>query len=221
LKVRQPLARAIVVSIDPENRELLKKSEALIAEELNVRAVELLEREEELVHLSAKANFKKLGGKLGPKMKLAASLITQLSSSDIADILSGKAYHLTVDAETAVDLNAEDIVVVRDEKPGICVAAGDGVTVALDTALDEALIQEGFAREVVSKIQNMRKEADMEVADHIKVTIACDDEIAAAVKAFNDYICNETLTDAIVLADNDAPETDVNGHNCRISIAGI
>ena len=193
----------------------------MIAEELNVRAVELLEREEELVHLSAKANFKKLGGKLGPKMKLAASLITQLSSSDIADILSGKAYHLTVDAETAVDLNAEDIVVVRDEKPGICVAAGDGVTVALDTALDEALIQEGFAREVVSKIQNMRKEADMEVADHIKVTIACDDEIAAAVKAFNDYICNETLTDVIVLADNDAPETDVNGHNCRISIAGI
>ena len=221
LKVRQPLARAIVVSIDPENRELLKKSEALIAEELNVRAVELLEREEELVHLSAKANFKKLGAKLGPKMKLAAALITKLSSSDIADILGGKAYTLTVDAETSVELNAEDIVVVRDEKPGICVAAGDGVTVALDTALDEALIQEGFAREVVSKIQNMRKEANLEVADHINVTIACDAEVEAAVKAFNDYICSETLTDSITVADNAAAETDVNGHVCRISIAKI
>ncbi len=219
LKVRQPLARAIVVSIDPEVRELLAKSESLIAEELNVRKVEILAREEELVHLSAKANFKKLGGRLGPKMKAAAALITKLSSADIADILGGQAYHLTVDEETAVDLTAEDIVVVRDEKPGICVAAGDGVTVALDTALDEALIQEGLAREIVSKIQNMRKENNMDVADHIIVSIQADDEVASAVTAFNDYICNETLTDEIKTENTEAPETDVNGHACRIAIA--
>ncbi len=222
LKVRQPLARAIVVSIDPHVRSLLENSVGIISEELNVKKVEILADEEELVHLSAKANFKKLGSRLGPRMKEAAALIGKLPGNVIADIIRGNAYHLEISEGIAVDLNAEDIMVVRDEKPGICVAAGDGITLALDTALSEDLIREGIARELVSKIQNSRKEMNLDVSDRIRVRIEGDEELLASVDAFRDYICGETLISSLETASagtSGTADTDINGHNTLLNIS--
>ena len=223
LKVRQPLARAIAVSIDPDVRALLEKSRAIVAEELNVKQLEILSNEAELVHLSAKANFKKLGARLGARMKEAAAAITKLSGDEVASLIAGKVCKLALSGGETVDLTYEDIIVMRAEKEGICVAAGNGITLALDTALTDDLIREGLAREIVSRIQNMRKESGLDVSDRIRVTLSADPAVCAAAEAFRSYIAGETLAaDLTCTASGEAPEgpdtADINGHKCRLVI---
>ena len=219
LKVRQPLKRAILVSSDPEIRRMLTETGEIIAEELNVKAIDVRADEEELVNLSAKANFKTLGRKLGPQMKEAAALIQALPSGQIASVLRGETVSITLKSGTVVALGRDDLSIQREEKAGLPVATGEGVTIALDTELDTALMQEGFAREFVSKVQNLRKEMDLDVSDRIAVTFRSTPEVADAVKAFHDYIANETLAVSLEPSDAvDAPESDLNGHPCALAV---
>ena len=222
LKVRQPLARAIAVSIDPDARALLEKSRGIVAEELNVKQLEILANEAELVHLSAKANFKKLGARLGARMKEAAAAIAKLSGDEVASLIAGKVCTLTLSGGEKVDLTYEDITVMRAEKEGICVAAGEGITLALDTALTDDLVREGLARELVSRIQNMRKESGLDVSDRIRVSLTADPEVCAAADAFRSYISGETLAVAVNCTSAEvtdgADTADINGHKCRLAI---
>ena len=222
LKVRQPLARAIAVSIDPEARALLEKSRGIVAEELNVKQLEILANEAELVHLSAKANFKKLGARLGARMKEAAAAIAKLSGDEVASLIAGKVCTLTLSGGEKVDLTYDDITVMRAEKEGICVAAGEGITLALDTALTDDLVREGLARELVSRIQNMRKESGLDVSDRIRVSLTADPEVCAAAEAFRSYISGETLAVSVTCTPADAADeadaADINGHKCRLAV---
>ncbi len=194
LKVRQPLAKAVIVVGDDEIRAMLEETGSIIAEELNVKAIEFGKAEEELVEFSAKANFKALGPKLGKNMKLAAAKIEQLSSSEIASILQGVPYLLTLEGCDPVEIDADCLVVKRTEKPGMTVATGDGVTIALETTLTKGLAEEGFAREFVSKIQSIRKDMGLEVSDRIIVKYRYEaPELADALTAFATYIQSETL----------------------------
>ena len=221
LKVRQPLARAVLVSIDPAVRELLTLSEGVIADELNVKKVEIFGDEESLVHLSAKANFKSLGSRLGPKMKAFAAEISRLSSHVISSIMAGTPYELKLEDGTTCLLGPADIVVNRTERPGFCVAADDSLTIALDTELNDELLAEGYARELVSRIQNLRKEMNLQVSDRIRVRVTAAQDLLDALESGREHVCSETLADELVFvpaADGATPDGDLNGNPCGVEV---
>jgi isoleucyl-tRNA synthetase len=220
LKVRQPLARAVLVSIDPEVRELLALSESVIADELNVKKVEISGDEETLVHLSAKANFKSLGSRLGPKMKAFASEIAKLPSHVISSIMAGSPYELKLEDGATCLLGASDIVVNRAERPGFCVAADASLTIALDTKLNDDLLAEGYARELVSRIQNLRKEMDLQVSDRIEVRVTAGQDLLDALAPGRDRVCSETLASKLefIPAGSELPDGDLNGKPCGVEV---
>ena len=219
LKVRQPLAKAVLASPDAASRKMLEETAWIVAEELNVKSVEFSDDEEALVRRSAKANFKVLGSRLGKNMKEAAAKIQALTGREIGDVLAGKPYKLVLADGTEAEITAEDLVVQREEKPGLVAASENGITIALATELTPELEGEGFARELVSKIQNLRKEKGFDVTDRIRVVCSVPEKREAALEANRAYICEETLAVAFETgpAENGA-EADVNGESCRISV---
>ena len=221
LKVRQPLARAVVICAEPGFAERLSPMAPVIAEELNVKAVDFASDESRFVTISAKANYKALGSRLGPRMKAAATAIASLSASDISALLAGKSIPLDLgDGATPVDISSADVLVQRTENAGLTVANEGDLSVALDTALTPELVEEGIAREFVSNVQNLRKEADFVVDQRIRIVYTGDEAVAAAVKAHLDWICGETLADSCEAGDaSSAAPADLNGHACAISVA--
>ncbi len=219
LKVRQPLAKAVLASPDAASRKMLEETAWIVAEELNVKSVEFSDDEEALVRRSAKANFKVLGSRLGKNMKEAAAKIQALTGREIGDVLAGKPYKLVLADGTEAEITAEDLVVQREEKPGLVAASENGITIALATELTPELEGEGFARELVSKIQNLRKEKGFDVTDRIRVVCSVPEKREAALEANRAYICEETLAVAFETgpAENGA-EADVNSESCRISV---
>ena len=219
LKVRQPLAKAVLASPDAASRKMLEETAWIVAEELNVKSVEFSDDEEALVRRSAKANFKVLGSRLGKNMKEAPAKIQELTGREIGDVLAGKPYKLVLADGTEAEITAEDLVVQREEKPGLVAASENGITIALATELTPELEGEGFARELVSKIQNLRKEKGFDVTDRIRVVCSVPEKREAALEANRAYICEETLAVAFETgpAENGA-EADVNGESCRISV---
>ena len=120
-----------------------------------------------------------------------------------------------------IEISPEDVLVTRAPKAGMVVASEGGIVVALETALTPALVAEGLAREFVSHVQSMRKEADFEVTQRIDVTVAADDELRAALEAHADYVKAETLALTLSFADSDAPAVDLNGHSAKIKVSPI
>jgi isoleucyl-tRNA synthetase len=222
LRVRQPLAKAVFVSADAGVRADLEAMRDVIAEELNVKEVELGADEEMLVHLSIKANFKVLGKKLGKRMKAAADAVATLGLAEIRALRAGKTVELAMtDGEGAVALAAEDVIINRQEKEGMTVANEGDITVALDTRLTPELLAEGYARDLVNAIQTKRKDAGLEVTDRIRIAAELPAEIAAAAEAFRDYIQSETLAVSLDTAAMGLPEdaaVEAGGVSCRIII---
>ena len=200
LKVRQPLAALKLAGGD------VKGLEDLIEDELNVKEVAFITDETELCDVTFKANFKTLGRKCGPKMKAVAAAIAALKSF---------APGLTVEG---VALAEEDVLVTRRPKAGLVVASQGAIVVGLETALTPALVSEGLAREFVSHVQSMRKEADFEVVQRIALTVEADDAMKAALTAHADYVKAETLAVSLVFAPVAAEPVDLNGHATKIGV---
>lgn len=217
LKVRQPLAQAIIVAHDSEIREMLSGTADIIAEELNVKKIVFSQRESELVERSAKANFKALGPRLGKEMKEAAALIEKLDGDSIELILNGGEHQLSLPSGLTVGLTAGDLVVQRQEREGMTVATEAGITVALDTKLSKDLLDEGFARELVSRVQNMRKERGLEVSDRVVLRYKVPAECAESLERYREYICGETLTVEMLPVDS-GEAADINGYECVLEI---
>jgi isoleucyl-tRNA synthetase len=219
LKVRQPLAKAIIVPPNAEIQGMLEKTSDIISEELNVKAVEFSTNESELVERSIKPNFKTLGPKLGKNMKEAAAQIAKLDADQTNQLIGGGSVMLEFTDGSSLELTSEYMMIQRKEKAGVPVATEGGVTLALDTVLNDALREEGFAREFVSKIQNMRKESGFQVSDRINIKFAVDGEYAGVPAKFNDYICGEVLALELTRVDSvDGETVDINGHECTIAI---
>lgn len=222
MKVRQPLRKAIIVVHSEEVAKMLKETSDIISEELNVKEILFQSDEEKLVTFKVKANFKTLGPKLGKSMKDVANSIASFDSAQIKTILAGGSVSVPLSGGETFEVSADDVIIQREEKEGMTVATEKGITVALDTVLDDALKCEGFAREFVSRVQNMRKEMGLEVSDRIEINYSIPQEYLSALKAHGDYICNETLT--VALKENkleDAVKTDVNGFECFISVKKV
>ena len=185
----------------------VKGLEALIEDELNVKAVQFVADETTLCDVSYKANFKTLGKKCGPKMKTVAAAIAAMKGFD---------GHTTVEG---VELTAEDVLVTRTPKAGLVVASDGPIVVGLETALTPELIAEGRARELVSHVQAKRKELDLDVTQRITLRLALAPEQAAELEPYRDYIAAETLATTIAnnLADG-GDEVDLNGYSARFAI---
>jgi isoleucyl-tRNA synthetase len=219
LKVRQPLAEAVLVSADPVVREDLQAMAGTIAEELNVKSVDVRQDEEALVHIGAKPNFRSLGPKLGHNMKSANQQIGALTAETIRALRDGDTITLEFDDGGSAEIAFDDILVQREEREGMTVANEGAVTVALDTRLTDDLILEGWARELVSRIQNIRKEIGLEVSDRIVIRHDLPEKAAQAIEQFADYIGNETLAVSIEAASlNGGESMDINGEACRFEI---
>ena len=198
LKVRQPLACLKLAGGD------VKGLEELIEDELNVKKVEFIADETELCDVTFKANFKTLGKKCGPKMKAVA-----------AAIAGAKKVPFECEGFTITE---EDVIVTRTPKDDLVVASQGAIVVGLETALTPELIAEGNAREFVSHVQSMRKEADFEVVQRIAVTVSCDAEMKAALEAYLDYVRNEILAVSVTITEGEG-EVSLNGHKTGIVIA--
>lgn len=219
IKVRQPLQKVLIPVLDPAMKEQLLKIEDLIKAEVNVKELEYITETEGIIKKRVKPNFKALGVKLGPKMKAAGKMISDLDQSAIANLERHGELLLEVEGEqvtilvSEVEISAEDI-------PGWSVAGKDGLTVALDITITEDLRQEGDAREFVNRIQNIRKESGFELTDRIFVTVLEADGLKQSIIKYNDYICREILADSIqwVPELKDGTEIDVNETLLKVAV---
>ncbi len=193
LKVRQPLSKIMIPAKDATQQSHIEAVKDLILSEVNVKDIEFLTKENNVLVKSIKANFKTLGPKFGPKMKAIAAAITAFGQDDIAKIESEGKYVLNIDG-SEIEIALTDVEIITQDIPGWVVANEDALTVALDTTITDDLRMEGISRELVNRIQNIRKESDFDVTDNIIVEIEQHNLLCPAVERFMDYICSETLT---------------------------
>ena len=224
LKVRQPLSLLHVATRSDRIRKELEPLQDIIIDELNVKQVSFGDSETELAELKAKPDFKKLGPRLGPKVKAAAGVVARMSSDQLAALLEGETITVDVDGEDLA-LTNEDVVVERVPHAGLVVAAEGEILVALETQLTVELEREGLARELVNRIQNLRKEADFEVTQRIRVALfSSEAQVTEAVTEYLDYIQTETLCLACAMQDSlsgEMTELDLNGKVCFIHIEPV
>jgi isoleucyl-tRNA synthetase len=218
LKVRQPLPKLTLITRDPEAQQVLDELGELISDELNVKTLEVTPDEGGLVDLSAKANFKVLGPRLGKRMKSAAQALSSLNPEQIQKVLNGGSVTVEV-AGVSMDFGPDEILVQRQQKEGLLVETDDRLSVALDTTLTPELVQEGLAREFVNKVQNMRKDLDLDVMDRIRVGFQSTEDVQSALDAHSGFICTETLCDHLEPQDStEGTAWDLNGEVCRITV---
>lgn len=219
LKVRQPLAKVEVILADATHQSWLESHAALIAEELNVKAVEFTENAEQYIDYSIVPNFKRLGPKLGKNMPKVKKLLGDLDGGQLlAELKSAGKYALDLGDGESVDLDEEDIEVRLQAKAGWTAAQGRGVVVVLATELTDELIAEGWMRDLVRVIQDQRKELCCDFTDRIEIGIVTEsDALRQAVEQFQDYISTETLASSIGFE----PLTDVEPIAAKIGDADV
>ncbi len=200
LRVRQPLQKILLPILDPSFQEQVDAVADLIKAEINVKEVEYVTDTSGIITKKAKPNFKTLGKRLGKAMKAAADVIAGLSQEQINAFERSKTLAITVEGQ-AFDLEPEDLDVVTEDIPGWMVATDGEITVALDVTLTPELEAEGAARDLVNRIQNIRKERDYNVTDRIVVTVERHELVAPAIAQFSAYIMGETLADELNLTD--------------------
>lgn len=193
LKVRQPLSKIMIPAKNAHQQAQIEAVRDLILSEVNIKSIDFLSKENNVLVKSIKANFKTLGPKFGAKMKAIASGISAFSQEDIAKIENEGKYALTI-GEEQIEIALSDVEIITQDIPGWVVANEDDLTVALDTTITDALRKEGISRELVNRIQNIRKEQGFDVTDNIIVEIEKCDLLCEAAESFHDYIAGETLT---------------------------
>lgn len=200
IRVRQPLKRILLPVLDDHFKDQVEAIKKLVLSEVNVKSVEYIHDTSGLLNKSIKPNFKTLGKRLGRHMKSANQIISGFDQETIRNIEQSGVYELHLDGEATI-LQLEDFLISSEDIPGWQVASEGGVTVALDTSIDESLKAEGVARELVNRIQNIRKENDFQVTDRIRIELEGNAYIIPAVEQFGDYIQNEVLASEIVIND--------------------
>lgn len=219
IKVRQPLQQIMVPAIDNEQRQHIEAMKELIISEVNVKELQFAEGQGILVK-KVKCNFRVMGKKFGKDMKAVAAQMDGLSQDDIAALEQQGNYSFDLGGQQ-VTVEAADVEIISEDIPGWLVSNEGNLTVALEVELTEALRQEGMARELINRIQNLRKESGLEITDRIRVTVAPHAQTDAAIGAFDSYIKSQVLADELVSADNDGVETDFDEFKLNIKVEKI
>ena len=193
IKVRQPLQRILIPSLDENFTKNIKDVEEIILNEVNVKNIELISSNDPILKKKAKVNFKVLGPKQGKNMKEIAAVVAAWSNKDIVDFETNKGKNVVI-SSGVLSLSLEDVEVVTADVPGWEIASSGVITVALDISISEELREEGVSRDFVNKIQNNRKELGLEVTDFVEIQVLTDQKTKSAINNNLNYICSETLT---------------------------
>lgn len=196
LRVRQPLQKIMVPALNETFASNIKHVADLILSEVNVKELELLDESNNMLVKSIKANFKTIGPKYGKKMKAISALVGGFTAEDIASIEQNGAWNGIVEGDE-ISLDLADFEIVAQDIPGWLVNSENGITVALDITLTDELRNEGIARELVNRVQNLRKDAGFEVSDRITISLETSPEIQAAIQTNMTYVCDEVLANSI------------------------
>lgn len=204
IRVRQPLQKIMIPVLDKTFEDNIKHVQDLILSEVNVKELELLEESNTVLVKKIKPNFKTIGPKYGKQMKAIAAMIGQMNADDITAIEANNGWKGEIEGED-IELDMNDFEITAQDIPGWLVSSEGNLTVALDITLSEQLQAEGIARELVNRVQNLRKDSGLEVTDRILLTVDTNEMIQAAIKNNKEYVCNEVLADDVVF-DNLAGE---------------
>lgn len=215
LKTRQPLATCTVVSHNATAREDALAHAELIAEELNVKKVVVVEDDADLSVMSFKANFKTLGKRLGKRMKEGAAAIAALGRDDFAKLTAGETLNIA-----DIDISVDDVIVSREARGDVVLESEGELTVALDTTLDAALVAEGLMREVVSRVQKLRKDGGFEITDRVRLVFStADAELKAAIEGHVAAIAEEVLATDVSFADAlEGEALDLEGRSLTVKV---
>jgi isoleucyl-tRNA synthetase len=223
VKVRQPLSVIHVVCRNDAHLDQVAALKDIIREELNVHDVAFSGDETGMADLRVKPNFKTLGPRLGADMKRAPGWIAAMPAEQVMALLDGASVELAIEGREPLVLSSDDVVIERVPKEGLAVATEGAIVVGLDLTLTEALVAEGLAREFVNKVQQMRKTAEFEVTQRIRVRYAAGEPVQMAIGAHVQYIAQETLAVDVEVATGlaDGVDWELNGHAARIDVQPV
>ncbi len=216
IKVRQPLQSIMIPAASAEQKLYIEAVKDLIMNEVNVKDLTFVEGNGVLVK-KVKCNFRTMGKKFGKLMKGIAAQMAELSQEDIEKLETSGSLELTVEGQQAV-VDVADVEIISEDIPGWLVSNEGNLTVALEVELTDELRREGMARELINRIQNLRKDAGLEITDRISVVVEPNEETDAAIASFNEYICAQVLADEIKIAPNDGAEVEFDEFNLNIQI---
>ncbi len=219
IKVRQPLQKILIPVLDPAMKLAIEQMEELILAEVNVKEINYITETEGVISKKLKPNFKLLGAKLGTKMKQASAVIAELSQQAISELERNGSLQIEVDG-TSIALLINEVDIIAEDIPGWSVAVKGNLTVALDISLSEALLKEGNARELVNRVQNIRKEANFELTDKILLQIVDNHNMKDSINEFSAYICREILATQIdwVSSLEEGVDIEINEQKLRILV---
>jgi isoleucyl-tRNA synthetase len=219
IKVRQPLQKVMIPVLSSGMQEQLSKVEDIIMSEVNVKEIEYLTADNTFIKKKIKPNFIALGKKMGAKMKAVSAALAQFTQEDISRIERETVYNLLIENET-VPLYLTDVEILSEDVPGWMVAAKGAVTVALDVTISPELLNEGNARELVNRIQKIRKESGFELTDRIAVLVSDNESLRPSITQFKSYICAEILADSLEMVPEmtDGTEIEVNEINLKVQV---
>jgi isoleucyl-tRNA synthetase len=206
IKVRQPLSKMMVPVLNEKFRKQLQGVQDLILAEVNVKELEYLDDSTGILVKKVKPNFKTLGPRFGKFMKEVSGIITGMSQEDISQIERENSLEITVNNEPQA-ITLQDVEIVSEDIPGWLVANDDNLTVALDITLTSNLKEEGVSRELVNRIQNIRKDSGFDVTDKVKISILKHDLLTQAIENHKEYIASQTLASEILLVDSMTEES--------------
>ena len=209
IKVRQPLQCIMIPVVDKEQRAHIEAVKALIMSEVNVKDIKFVDGAAGVLVKKVKCDFKKMGPKFGKQMKAVAAAVAEMSQEAITELEKNGSYTLQLDGVDVV-VEAADVEIFSEDIPGWLVANEGKLTVALDVTVTEELRREGVARELVNRIQNIRKSSGLEITDKIKITLSKNQQTDDAVNEYKDYICNQVLGTSLTLTDEVENGTELN-----------
>lgn len=205
IKVRQPLQKIMIPILDKEMENHIEAVKRLILTEVNVKEIEYLHQTAGIISKKVKADFKQLGKKLGKNMKVVANYLQNLNQEEIAAFEANGFIDVPVNEES-VKILVSETEITSEDIPGRLVASEGRITIALDINITPDLKNEGYARELINRIQNIRKESGFDVTDKITIEISKTQELSGAIADFNNYICTQTLANSLTETDNDLPD---------------
>ena len=217
IKVKQPLQTLMIPPVDQAQRDAIDSVKQIFLQEVNVKEVKFVEGQGILVK-KVKCNFRTMGKKFGKMMKAVAAAVDALTQEQIAELETNGTLAIDIEGQQGVVIEAADVDIISEDIPGWLVGNEGNLTVALDITLTDELRAEGMARELVNRIQNIRKKSGLEITDRIRVSIEPNEASTKAVEAFGDYIARQVLADDLKLETNDGQTVDFDDFNLNIKI---
>ena len=217
IKVRQPLHTLLVSAVDEHQRAAVEAVQDIILNEVNVKELKFADAGSNILVKKVKPDFKKLGPRYGKVMKALAAAIQAMTQAEIATFERDGSFTFSIDGNACTVLT-DDVEIISEDIPGWLVANEGRLTIALDITVTDELRREGLARELVNRLQNLRKSSGLEITDHIRVTLAPAEEMEGVLETYGDYIRRQVLADAITTTGRSADMTDLEFDDFRLPV---